>query len=163
MVPFTTARARLPRHYPDDLRRGDYSGEVLESGLDPPPRRLLVVDDEIQNLSTFKRVFRNRYEIVLASSGAEALRLLAEQPFDVVLTDFGMPEMNGAELVRAAKQIATVAFVMVTGYMDREEVVELQRSGEVHSVVGKPWDRASILAAIEGATTHTLAMRSIGR
>jgi len=124
---------------------------------------VLVVDDEPQNLSTFKRVFRNRYDISVASSGDDALRMLADGEFDVVLTDFGMPGMNGAELVRAAKEVSTVAFVMVTGYMDREEVVDLQASGELYSVVAKPWDRASILDAVEGATTHTQALRSMPR
>lgn len=124
---------------------------------------MLVVDDELQNLSTFKRVFRNQYEISLASSASEALGMLAGGEFDAVLTDFGMPGMNGAEFVRAAKGISTVAFVMVTGYMDRDEVVDLQASGELYCVVGKPWDRASILQAVEGATTRTQALRSMSR
>lgn len=115
------------------------------------------------NLSTFKRVFGKHCEIVAASSGAEALDLLATDEFDAVLTDFGMPGMNGAQLVRSAKQLPPVAFVMVTGYVDGDEVVALQAAGDLYGVVAKPWDRASILDAIAGATLHTQSLRAEAR
>lgn len=125
-----------------------------------PRRRVLVVDDEPANLSTFRRVFRNHYEVSTAESGPIALGMIADHDFDVVLTDFGMPEMDGAQLVRAAKQLPPVAFVMVTGYMDKPEVHELQVAGDLFCVVGKPWERKTILDAVDGASTHTQAMRA---
>ncbi len=122
--------------------------------------RVLVVDDELQNLSTFRRVWRKAYEIETATSGPAGLALLAERQFDVVLTDFGMPGMNGSAFVRVARQTQAVAFVMITGYVDKPEVRELEESGELFSVVGKPWDRHSIAEVIARASEHTQAIRA---
>jgi len=121
--------------------------------------RLLVVDDELPNLRTFQRVYRKQYEIAIAQSGAEGLALLGDREFDVVLSDFGMPEMNGAELVARAKTIQRVAIVMVTGYVNHPEVVALEQAGEVYAVVGKPWDRDAICEVIARASEYTSTIR----
>ena len=122
--------------------------------------RVLVVDDEVQNLQTFQRVWRREYEIAIADSGAAGLALLAGQEFDVVLTDFGMPEMDGAEFVEVARRTQAVAIVMVTGYIDKPEVRRLEDDGALFGVVGKPWDRSTILDVIERAGAHTRTIRS---
>jgi response regulator RpfG family c-di-GMP phosphodiesterase len=134
----------------------------MESPANPgaaPRRRVLIVDDEVANLETFRRVWRKHYEVTTASSGAAGLQLLGEHEFDVVLTDYGMPEMNGAAFVRAAVHRQTVALVVITGFVDKPEVRELEEEGHVFAVVGKPWDRATIVGIIEGASQHTSDLR----
>jgi len=121
--------------------------------------RVLIVDDEVPNLTTFQRVFRKHFDLQLASSGERALELLAQHEFDVVLSDFGMPVMTGAELVARARELQSVAFVMVTGYMNHPEVIELEASGAVFAIVPKPWERATILDVVARAAEHTLASR----
>lgn len=123
-------------------------------------RRVLIVDDEVQNLDTFRRVWRRDYEIATAASGAAGLELLAGREFDVVLTDFGMPGMNGSAFVQVARQTQSVAIVMITGYIDKPEVRELEQTGALFSVVGKPWDRKTIIDVIERASEHTDAIRA---
>lgn len=120
-----------------------------------PRRRVLVVDDEVRNLETFRRVWRREYDITVADSAAAGLALLAEGTFDVVLTDYGMPEMNGAEFVRRARRAHDVPFVMVTGYADVPEVQMMAERGELFSVVGKPWTRDTILDVVERASALT--------
>jgi CheY-like chemotaxis protein len=123
--------------------------------------RLLVVDDEVPNLTTFQRVYRKHYDIHVASSGPAALELLAAgNHFDVILSDFGMPVMTGAEFVERARRLQPVAVVMVTGYMNHPEVLELESSGAVFAIVGKPWDRQTIIEVIARASEHTHALRT---
>ncbi len=62
--------------------------------------RILFVDDEQRVLTSMRAMFRRDYEVHLASSGAEALALLREQAFDVVVSDQRMPGMTGVELLR---------------------------------------------------------------
>ena len=123
-------------------------------------RRVLVVDDEPQNLDTFRRVWRRYYDIEIAASGEEALRALATHEFDVVLTDYGMPGMNGADLVRIARTRFPIALVMITGYIDKPEVRELEDEGAVFAVLGKPWERAVLLDVVERASQHTQVLRA---
>jgi CheY-like chemotaxis protein len=123
------------------------------------PLRLLLVDDELPNLETFKRVYRKLYDISVAPSGPAGLELLGDKQFDVVLSDFGMPGMTGAEFVSKAKRTQPVAVVMVTGYMNHPEVLELETSGEIFAVIGKPWDKQSIIDVIARASECTRSMR----
>ena len=65
-------------------------------------KRILFVDDEAKVLEGLERMLRPRrreWEMVFATSGAEALRLLEASPFDVIVTDMRMPEMDGAQLL----------------------------------------------------------------
>jgi CheY-like chemotaxis protein len=121
--------------------------------------RLLLVDDELPNLETFQRVYRKLYEIHVAPSGSAGLELLGDNEFDVVLSDYGMPGMTGAEFVSKAKHTQPVAVVMVTGYMNHPEVQKLENSGEVFAVLGKPWDKDSIIDVIARASERTRTLR----
>lgn len=125
--------------------------------------RVLVVDDEVQNLETFRRVWRREYDITIADSGQAGLRALADREFDVVLTDYGMPGMNGSTFVEVARRTQPVAIVMVTGYADTAEVRELAEVGVLFGVVGKPWDRKTIIDVIERASAHTRTIRARGQ
>lgn len=122
--------------------------------------RVLIVDDEVQNLDTFRRVWRREYDVTVADSGPRALELLARQEFDVVLSDYGMPGMNGSMFVELARPVQPVAIVMVTGYADTSEVRALAEVGALFGVVGKPWDRKTIIDVIERASAHTRAIRA---
>jgi CheY-like chemotaxis protein len=123
-------------------------------------RHVLMVDDEFQNLETFRRVYRNKFEIEIAQDGSSALDLLATRQFDVVLTDYGMPGMNGAEFVAEARNVQQVAIVMVTGYAEKSEVLALEASGSLFMVMSKPWDRKQFIDVIERASEHTRSLRS---
>jgi CheY-like chemotaxis protein len=124
------------------------------------PLRVLVVDDELPNLQTFRRVYRKLYDVTIAPSGPEALEVMNDQQFDVVLSDFGMPGMSGAEFVSKARCVQPVAVVMVTGYMSLPEVVELEASGAIFAIVGKPWEKQSIIDVVTRASECTRSMRS---
>jgi CheY-like chemotaxis protein len=68
------------------------------------PARILLVDDESDIVRTLEfRLQAAGFEVHTAGNGAEALQMLNDEPFDLILTDFMMPEMNGIELTRTVK------------------------------------------------------------
>lgn len=113
--------------------------------------RVLVVDDDAPNARTFRRVFRERYEVLTALSGAEALSLLESAPVDVALVDYSMPGMDGLALLRRIERRSPgVARILLTGYEGRPEILEARRTG-LATVLSKPWDPDHIERAIEEA------------
>jgi len=81
-----------------------------------PKKIILCVDDNEQELSVLKFMLAtNGYRVVSANSGQEAIGIFAEIAVDLVLCDFSMPQMNGDQLVRALKQIAShVPMILLT-------------------------------------------------
>jgi CheY-like chemotaxis protein len=116
-----------------------------QGGAPLPLPKILVVDDEPANLSTFQRALRGQYHLVLASSGDDALRLLADLDIDVLVTDFSMPGMDGRELLERARKLhPSLPCVFVTAYAELDSVRDAARRNGVVKVLMKPWDRESI-------------------
>jgi signal transduction histidine kinase/CheY-like chemotaxis protein len=112
----TTAEILLP--VADEPALAD---EPTQRALVTAPRRaaiLLVDDEDLVRVGTSEMLADLGYEVVAASSGAEALHLLrAGEEFDLMITDYLMPGMNGVELAEEAKRLAPDMIVMlVTGY-----------------------------------------------
>ena len=80
---------------------------------------ILVVDDEQDNLDAFRFNFRKTFDILTATSGPEALQILADKVVAVVVTDQRMPKMTGVELLREvrAKTPDTVGIIL-TAFTD---------------------------------------------
>jgi len=122
---------------------------------DAPPSqrqlRVLVVDDEELVRGLMSAILGSAgHEVATAASGEEALRELAERDFDIVLTDLGMPSMNGWEVAAAARRIRPSAqIVLVTGW--GETVVPEPDSG-VARILSKPFSRAQLLACVDAVT-----------
>lgn len=107
--------------------------------------RVLVVDDEHANLSTFQRALRLRCEVKTATSGESALRLLQENPVDVLVTDYAMPGMNGRELLHKARLLLPgLPCILVTAYAELDEVRDAARTSGVVKVLMKPWDKETL-------------------
>lgn len=119
--------------------------------------RILYVDDEPENLTGFKFVFRKSYDIFLANSGAEALDLLAEknqngEPIQLVITDQRMPKMQGVDLLeQVAKNYPDTMRMIVTGYSDMEAVMDAINKGGAFRYLTKPWEPEHLTEAIEQA------------
>ncbi len=114
--------------------------------------RLLVVDDEVRILTALCRSLRREaYQITIAETPAEALRLLAEQPFDLVLSDHKMPRMSGLELLaEAARMRPRVARVLITGWTEAVPAEELARHG-IQALIPKPWDNQELKQTLRDA------------
>lgn len=116
------------------------------------PSRILLVDDEpVSRLMIGTMLKTLGYVIVEASGGEEALPMLMEEDFDLVLMDLDMPGMSGLQLARLVRQIRhrlQLPIIMVTGNEDRTVVVEAFRAG-VNDYVTKPIDQEIVLARVD--------------
>jgi signal transduction histidine kinase/CheY-like chemotaxis protein len=108
--------------------------------------RVLVVDDEEMVRSIVTQLLSlNDHKVNRASSGSEALAMFEDAHYDIVFTDFGMPEMTGAELARRLREKAPhLPVVLLTGYTDTEEAIEA-----VDDILSKPFKLEELEAAIQ--------------
>lgn len=125
-----------------------------------PAPRLLLVDDELSILNALKRVFRGRgYAIRVATSGAEGLSLLDQEPADLVLSDMRMPEMDGAQfLEQVFSRWPDTKRILLTGYADAGATVAAINRGKIWRYISKPWDDDDLTSAVQQALTHRQLM-----
>lgn len=108
-------------------------------------RKILIVDDEASVLSALQRSLRQCFpdgglEVETATDPEAALLRCAEQAFDVVLADYRMPGMNGAELLRMVMGVQPDAVRMVlSASTDFKEVTNAVNRAEVFRYLSKPW------------------------
>lgn len=111
-------------------------------------KRMLIVDDQRMVSDALKMILTfDGYEVQTAESGREALVLFQAGTFDLVFTDFEMPEMNGHELASIIKaRNPRQPIIMVTAYADM--VADLTPVPQVDLVIGKPWSIEELRTAI---------------
>jgi Nif-specific regulatory protein len=120
--------------------------------LDVKRYPILVVDDEQDNLDAFRFNFRKTFDILTATSGPEALAILAEKDVAVVVTDQRMPKMTGVELLREvrAKTPETVGIIL-TAFTDVDVLIEAINLGQVYRYITKPWDAKEVRGVLQYA------------
>ncbi len=98
------------------------------SGRSP---QLLIVDDKENMRTLLKDALDGKgYEVTTAKDGAEAIALIADAVYDLVITDFNMPHANGLEVLKAAKSRSTATeVILITAYGTMETAVEAMRLG----------------------------------
>jgi CheY-like chemotaxis protein len=111
--------------------------------------KILVVDDEADVCKTIALMLdRLGYACETAASGLEAIQKHAEQSFDVILTDLGMPGMNGLELAQQIKATAPgVRIILITGWPLQLNDEQLRQHG-VECVINKPVRLKELLAVL---------------
>ncbi|MBS3785064.1 MAG: response regulator [Anaerolineae bacterium] len=125
-------------------------------GRSSSSERILVVDDE-PNVALFLQVALECLpgcEVEVATSGEEALRLSKQQPFDLLITDYRMPGMNGVELTAAVWELGHQTVILIITAFADEELYRATVMNGVHQVVHKPVKRDEIRA---------LASQALGR
>jgi class 3 adenylate cyclase/DNA-binding response OmpR family regulator len=124
--------------------------------------KILVVDDEPDNLDLLYRTFRRDYRVFRSEEGHEALKILEqEQDIAVIISDQRMPNMSGTELLSiTATNYPDTMRIILTGYTDVEDLVDAINSGKVFKYVTKPWDAENLKAIVEQALdTYNLVKR----
>lgn len=112
--------------------------------------RVLVVDDEVQVLEGIRRaLWKAPYDVEVARGPDEALALLRERPFDIVISDHLMPGMTGLEFLGLVHdRHPDVVRIMLSGHADLDTVIRTINEGEVHRFLRKPCDRTELLVAL---------------
>ncbi|MBF2075999.1 MAG: response regulator [Synechococcales cyanobacterium C42_A2020_086] len=119
----------------------------------PKKPKMLVVDDEPDNLDLLYRTFRRDFNVLRAESGLMALDILAaEGEVAVIISDQRMPEMKGTEfLSKTVPQFPDTMRIILTGFTDVEDLVEAINSGQVYKYITKPWDPTELKAVVQRA------------
>lgn len=132
------------------------SGLMLE-------QKILVVDDEIANLQKLQRTFINRYPVIAASSGKEALEVVKNEPsIAVIVADQRMPDMTGVEFLRRTLDFLPHAVrIILTGFTDVDVLMEAINTCKVYRYMVKPWDPPDLLMTVDrGLEAHRLALEN---
>lgn len=114
--------------------------------------KVLYVDDEVNNLHSFKATFRRTFEVFIADSGTEGLQIFQENDIDVILTDQRMPGMTGIEFLMEVRKINPEPMrILLTGYSDINAVIDAINKGQVYRYLNKPWQEEELKNTIESA------------
>jgi CheY-like chemotaxis protein len=126
-------------------KRQKYLDEGDSTQIMRPKKVILCVDDNEQELSVLTFMLTiNGYKVFSATTGQEAIAIFAETQFDLVLSDFGMPQMNGDQLTGRLKQIAPHVPMLLLG--DPQKM-----NGEIHA--------ADVVLAKKNCSTQELLER----
>lgn len=120
---------------------------------------VLIVDDEPKIYHALRRALhREPYDVVYASGGAEALKLLGERSIDVIIADQNMPEMQGSMLLsRVRQQFPDIVRMMLTGDARLETVMAAVNKGEIYRFFTKPCNESELIISLRDA----LQMRAL--
>jgi two-component system sensor histidine kinase/response regulator len=114
--------------------------------------KILYLDDEINNLNTFRASFRRNYEIYTALTVTEAKRLLEEIPVEIIIADQRMPNTTGVEFFNVIKEKHPDPIrILLTGYTDIEDMIDSINKGQIYRYIRKPWDEFELQNAITNA------------
>ena len=113
---------------------------------------ILYVDDEANNLVSFKAVFRMKYKVHTAISGEEAIKILNTTPVNIIITDQRMPNMTGVEfLENILGDHPDPIRILLTGYADMNAVVDAVNKGKIFHYLTKPWNEEELDMTISRA------------
>ncbi len=115
--------------------------------------KMLVVDDEPDNLDLLYRTFRRDFQVLRAESGMSALEILSvEGEVAVIISDQRMPEMKGTEfLSKTVPQFPNTMRIILTGFTDVEDLVDAINAGQVYKFITKPWDPDELKRVVQRA------------
>ncbi|RMG06060.1 MAG: response regulator [Cyanobacteria bacterium J055] len=115
--------------------------------------KLLVVDDETDNLDLLYRTFRRDFQVYKAESAPKALAILDEYgEMGIIISDQRMPEMNGTEfLSKTVDRFPNTIRILLTGYTDVEDLVDAINSGQVFKYITKPWTPEELKETVDRA------------
>lgn len=132
--------------------------------------RVMIVDDEVDILKALRRVLRiapcvcgNRsfsLEVEAFSSPVEALERARHENFDLFISDFRMPGMDGIEFLKGTKALQPdAARLILSGYADLNALVRAVNEVGIERFVAKPWNDYELMSAIGQALAHRELLR----
>jgi response regulator RpfG family c-di-GMP phosphodiesterase len=113
---------------------------------------ILYVDDELNNLVSFKAVFRIKYNVTTAISGEEAIQILRKNNINIIITDQRMPQMTGVEFLESIlDEFPDPIRILLTGYADMNAVIDAVNKGKIFHYLSKPWNEEELDLTINRA------------
>ncbi len=120
---------------------------------------VLLVDDELELLQALMRRLRKEsFQLLTATSAEEALGILARSPVDLIVSDWQMPGMSGLDfLAKVAKEYPNCVRIMLTGQPSLPVAISAINNGEVYKFLTKPYDASALAQIIRDALEHRRA------
>jgi CheY-like chemotaxis protein len=113
------------------------------------PKRILIVEDEVLiAFGAMADLEDEGYEVVIANDGRRGLEAATHQPFDLIITDYMMPRMNGLEMIDAIRRAGVMLPIVLATSIDEAALPRLQRAG-YDLYLPKPYRTRDIRAAAE--------------
>jgi two-component system response regulator HydG len=121
-----------------------------------PKQHILIVDDEVDICNLLERFLeRNGFEVTTAHRGQDALKAISKTAFDLVISDFRLPDFDGLDLLKEIKSLRpAVSVIIITGYSDIRMAVEVIKYG-AFDYVTKPLYPEELLSTVKEALSHT--------
>ena len=118
----------------------------------PSKPTILVVDDEVRSVEALERVLEDDFDVLRATSTAEAETMLEKEWIQVILCDQRMPETTGVEfLSRVRRQWPDVIRMIISGYTDSEDIIEAVNEAGIYQFISKPWTPSELLLKLHNA------------
>ena len=126
------------------------------------PHNILYVDDDADNLTAFKAMFRRHYSVFCANGAEEAIEILSKQPVDLIISDQRMPKMTGVEFFeKILDSHPDPVRIILTGYSDVQAIIDAINRGKVWHYTTKPWKMAEMKALLDrGLEYYSLKIRA---
>ena len=125
---------------------------------------ILIIDDEEIVTTSLRNLFRLRtdYRTVVFTSPEEALANSKDQSFDLVISDYLMPAMDGIAFLARFKEVQPQAIrVLLTGYADKESAIRAINQVGLYQYVEKPWDNDALLMVVRNALERGALLRTL--
>ena len=114
--------------------------------------RVLYLDDEENNLKSFKAAFRREYDVYTAITSEKAFDIVKSVKPHVVFSDQRMPVTTGVEFFNAIRQVfPDPVRILITGYKYVNDIIEAINRGHIYRYITKPWSEQEIRVAIDNA------------
>lgn len=124
--------------------------------------KLLYVDDERPNLTAFRVLLRDTYNVLTAENAEEAYILLKQHDIPLVVSDQRMPGMTGTELLqKVAEDFPDCARMILTGYSDIDAVIEGINRSQIYYYFKKPWNENEVRLTLNNALQYVMTRRSL--
>jgi two-component system, sensor histidine kinase and response regulator len=113
---------------------------------------VLYIDDEDNNLNSFKASLRKDYKVITAIDAFEGLKIAESEELHVVIADQRMPGLDGVEFFERLMKInPDPVRILLTGYSDIADVIDAINRGQVYKFIDKPWNIEQVKNAIKTA------------
>ena len=111
--------------------------------------RILICDDEIGPRESLRMILKDKYELLFAEDGQQAVDRLAEEKVDLILIDINMPRLSGIEALQRIKEIDDeVQVLVITGFGSLDTAIQAMKYG-AYDYITKPFDMNAILRLVE--------------
>lgn len=117
--------------------------------------KILLVDDEEDNLALLYRTLRHDFDIIKTTSPIEALELLRDTHVEIIISDHKMAEMDGVEFLRLSYNLCPQSVrLLVTAYSDSNILIDAINNGKVYRYIKKPWEPSELSMIVKAASDY---------